>query len=121
MSVIPDDDLPQSPAELPGDLGEIAAIIARVVGCERTAARCAWEIACAYRGVAIHIRTGDELRRAWRDRAIRKMFDRRTAAGETANAVVRDCALTDWPTGRISERRVWEILGMPDERQMRLF
>lgn len=52
-----------------------------------------------------------------RDNFIRREFDRRTAAGCSARQAVAGLARET----TLSDRWVWEIVGQPDERQVRMF
>lgn len=94
--------------ELPGDL----RLIAEVIGVAAT-----MKLAQAFGGTPLYIVKIDAFIRRVRDKAFREEFDRRTAKGETATAVVRDMARRR----DLCERQVWNIVNAPDERQMRMF
>lgn len=53
----------------------------------------------------------------WRDTVIRREFDRRTATGRSARQVVNELAREYG----LSDRWIWEIVGRPDDRQMRMW
>ena len=59
----------------------------------------------------------------YRNNLIREEFDKRTTAGETGTAVVRDLARREWPgeKRRIGVRSIWNVLGrVEDDRQLSL-
>lgn len=119
---LPTEALPSTPEELPGEFRQVAEIIAEIIGDRKQATWAAWAIAMEFRGTPIYCRNMEEFFRAFRNRLIIAEFTRRTNAGETARAVVNDLALRDWPGDRvrISTRTVWEVLGQPDERLLKL-
>jgi Mor family transcriptional regulator len=94
--------------DLPGDL----RLIAEVIGVEAT-----MKLAQAFGGTPLYIVKIDAFARRLRNKAFREEFDRRTATGETATAVVRDIARRR----DLCERQLWNIVNAPDERQMRMW
>lgn len=132
MGDIPREALPKEPEQLPGELRNVAEIIARAIIAERPdlaevadllAARATFAVADEYRGTAIYCHNLGRWERQYRAGLIIEEFDRRTTAGETATKVVKELALRDWPgeQRRICERTVWLTLGKPDPRQMGLW
>lgn len=132
LANIPEEHLPKAPGQLPGELRNVAKIIAEVILSERPdlaedadqlATRATFAIADAYRGTAIYCHNLGTWWRQYRDGMIIEEFDRRTKTGETATKVVKEMASREWPgeQRRICERTVWLILGKPDPRQMGLF
>lgn len=108
--LLPADMMPRA-EELPGDLARLAVIIDEITpgqGVEITL-----RIAAEFRGTTVYCHNIDALYRKSRDRWIREQFD------PPINARVPDLARA----AKLSERRVWEILGTEpvNERQMRLF
>ena len=132
LANIPKEHLPKTPEQLPGELRNVAEIIAREIVAERPdladvaallATRATFAIADAYRGTAIYCHNLGTWWRQYRDGMIIEEFDRRTTAGETATKVVKEMASREWPgeQRRICERTVWLTLGKPDPRQMGLW
>ena len=111
-----DDELKQLPAdlyptirELPGDLAQLAAIIERAAPGQGV--EIVMLIAGEFRGTTIYCHNVDALFRKARDRWVRDKF--------TAGCRVPDLARTI----KLSERRVWEILGTEpvNDKQGRLW
>lgn len=132
LANIPLEHLPKNPEQLPGELRNVAELIAEVLVMARPdlagdaamlAARSTFAIADAYRGTAIYCHNLGTWWRQYRDGMIIEEFDRRTTAGETATKVVKEMAGREWPGDqrRICERSVWLILGKPDPRQLGLW
>ncbi len=110
------DELTQLPAdlyptisELPGDLGQLAAIIEKAAPGQGVTITML--IAEEFRGTTIYCHNVDAIFRKARDRWVREKFDRGHRVPELARMI------------KLSERRVWEILGTEpvDDRQGRLF
>jgi Mor family transcriptional regulator len=70
-----------------------------------------------FRSTTIYFGGFDRFLRGHRDTMIRREFDRRTAAGRSARQVVNELAREYG----LSDRWVWEIIGRPDDRQMRMW
>lgn len=98
-----DEELPAI-AALPGDMCGIAKVVAPVVANERLAVRVVLAIAHAFRGGHVYFRSLDEIFLKARDRRIRSEYD---GGGISGPQLARKY--------RISDRRLWEILGTGDE------
>ena len=70
-----------------------------------------------FRSTTIYFGGFDKYLRSHRDAMIRREFDRRTAAGRSARQAVNELAREF----DLSDRWIWEIIGRPDERQMKMF
>ena len=107
------DDLPAdlypTIEELPGDLSQVAAIIEKMA--PGLGVKITLLLAGRFRGTTSYWHNVDALTRKARDRWVREHFDR----GERVPDMAR--------TVRLSERRVWAILGTEpvDDRQGRLW
>lgn len=106
--LLPADMMPRAD-ELPGDLARLAVIIDEITpgqGVEITL-----RIAAEFRGTTVYCHNIDALYRKSRDRWIRAQFDAKARVPDLARAA------------KLSERRVWEILGTEpvNDRQLKLF
>jgi hypothetical protein len=70
-----------------------------------------------FKSTAIYFGHFEKFMLRHRDNTIRREFDRLTAAGLSAREAVNRLAREF----NLSDRWVWEIIGRPDERQMRMF
>lgn len=111
LTKLPDEYLPQID-DLPGELAQLARVIARLVG-PVLAVRIVLLLEQAYRGTSIYMHNTDGLRRKARNARIVERYN----AGERADDIARSVGM--------SSRQVWNILGnepeLEDTRQLRLF
>ena len=107
LSRVPDEDLPRA-ADLPGELARIALALEEEFPGQGS--RITLTLAQMFGGQALYIRKADPVLRALRDRSIRRAYD---AGGVTVSDLVRRFGL--------SQSHIYNILGRPDERQMRMF
>lgn len=131
-SRIPREAMPTRPSQLPGELSNVAEIIARELATIRPeladdaamlATFAVFAVGEDYRGTHIYCPSMGKFMEEYRNNLIREEFDRRTNAGETATAVVKDLATREWPgeRRRIGVRAIWDVLGKVDDRQLTLW
>lgn len=100
-STIPTADLPLI-TDLPGDLGQMAAVITGIVNDDSLAVRIVDALSKEFRGTNVYFHNMDSFMRKARNRRIREDFD----AGATAHIIAKKYHL--------SERSIWQILGEVD-------
>ncbi|MBU4273998.1 MAG: hypothetical protein KKA28_19375 [Planctomycetes bacterium] len=108
---LPDDALPEI-SELQGDLRLLAEVLAEATGDKIAGVRLALVVAQRLGGTPLRIVTGRKWMLAWRDKCMRRDYDR-------GNITVVELARKY----RMCERQAYNILGTvePDTRQMRMW